>query len=93
MQAEKKPHPAPCTDCLSVWKGAVSLPSPGTSPSPQLLSMLKGGVAMGLASTLYTSFLMGGCQDREMKGTGLLGLLSALRLVLAGGAGAGRLWG
>lgn len=55
--------------------------------------MLKGGVAMGLASTLYTSFLMGGCQDREMKGTGLLGLLSALRLVLAGGAGAGRLWG
>lgn len=48
---------------------------------------------MGLASTLYTSFLMGGCQDRGMKETALPGLLLALKLVLAGGGGAGHLWG
>lgn len=43
---------------------------------------------MGLASTLSIPFLMGGCQVRGMKETGLLGLLeAALKLVLAGGKG------
>lgn len=89
MEAKKQLRPAPCTTaCLSGKELSACRLLGHLHPLHCSLPVLRGGVAMGLASTLSTSFLMGGCQVRGMKENGLLGLLgAALKLVLAGGKG------